>query len=273
MRLDGKFIVSAIVLSSAVFFSGTERLQAGSSGALVPHQAIYTLRLATDSPVSQFSGLDGAAVSLIERTCEGWVVTEEVVMTMLTNVGGAIEREMQFKARESADGQDYVFDSRSVTNGNVEVYSGTANRAESGAADAEFITPRPFEMALPNGTRFYVGLSKWLLNLAESGVKTGETFAFDGTDDEGPQKVTAFILPDQGPHDNISGDKSLLSAKAWRVRMAFFKTEGQAAQPEFEISLRLLSNGIVTSFRMVFDDLIVNQELEDVLPARDERCG
>lgn len=273
MRLNRKLIAITLLLSGAVISQTVEAALADDGAHLVPHQAIYNLQLADDSPASRFSGLEGAAVSRVERTCEGWVITEEVVMTMLTNVGGVIQREMQFKARESLDGRDYVFDSKSVTNGNAESYSGTASRADDGVTDAEFITPRPFEMPLPDGTRFYLGLSKWLLELAESGAKTGETFAFDGTDDEGAQKVTVFILPDQGAHDGINGDPALLSAKAWRVRMAFFKTEGQAAQPEFEIAARLLSNGIVTSFRMVFEDLVVNQVLEDVLPATDERCG
>ncbi len=264
-------IVLAISLASTIALDS--ETHADTSVELTPHQAIYSLRLASDSPNSRFSGIRGAAVSVVERVCEGWVISEEVVMTMLTTVGGAIEREMQFTARESFDGRSYVFDSRSTTNGNAERYSGTATRSADENAEAEFITPSPFEMDLPDGTLFYLGLTKWLLDLAASGERTGQAFAFDGTDDEGAQKVTVFILPDQGAHSGISGDEALLAAPGWRARLAFFRTEGQVSEPEFEIALRILSNGIVTSFRMIFDDLIVDQVLDDVLPAKDEGCG
>ena len=55
--------------------------------------------------------------------------------------------------------------------------------------------------------------------------------------------------------------------------MAFFKLDGQESKPEFEISLRLLENGVITHFELIFDDLIVDQILQDVLPAKDERCS
>ncbi|MBO6519871.1 MAG: DUF1849 family protein [Rhodospirillales bacterium] len=246
---------------------------AGARAEMVPHQAIYNMSLASSSPASRFNGVSGAAVTHIEKTCEGWLVNEQIVMTMLTVAGGAIEREMNFKARESLDGDVYFFESNSVTNGEHREYSGSARRKKNGDAEAEFVTPRPFEMPLPKGTRFYVSTTNWLLDMLESGARAGETYAFDGTDDEGPQKVTAFILPDKIGGDGLSGDETLLAAKAWQIRMAFFKIEGQASQPEFELSLRMLENGIITHFELIFDDLVVDQILQDVLPAKNERCS
>lgn len=240
---------------------------------MVPHQAIYKMSLSSKSPASRFNGINGAAVSVVERTCEGWVINEQIVMTMLTVAGGAIEREMNFKARENRDGTSYIFESNSVTNGDAKRYSGTARRKSDGATEAEFVTPRPFEMPLPDGTRFYISMTRWLLELAQSGKRAGETFAFDGTDDEGPQKVSAFVLPDGIGGDGLSGDKALLDKKAWQVRLAFFKTDGQGSAPEFEISLRLLENGVITHFELIFDDLVVDQVLQDVLPATDENCS
>ena len=103
---------------AAVAFLFAAALPAGEARAdMVPHQAIYNMKLSSTSPNSRFNGLNGAAVSQVERTCEGWVVTEQNVMTMLTVAGGAIEREMNFKARESIDGRAYFFESVSVNRG------------------------------------------------------------------------------------------------------------------------------------------------------------
>lgn len=265
-RLQTVIAVSAAAL---IFAAAPAAVRA----EMVPHQAIYNMKLSSKSPASRFNGLSGAAVSQVERTCQGWVITEQIVMSMLTVAGGAIDREMNFKAKESFDGRSYSFESVSVTNGETKKYSGSARRKADGSAEAEFVTPQPFEMPLPKGTKFYISTTNWLLDLAKSGKRTGQVISFDGTDDEGPQKVTAFILPDGIGGDGISGDKKLLDRQAWQVRMAFFKLEGQASEPEFEISLRLLDNGIITHFELIFDDLVVDQVLQDVLPAKNERCG
>lgn len=265
-RLQTVIAVSAAAL---IFAAAPAAVRA----EMVPHQAIYNMKLSSKSPASRFNGLSGAAVSQVERTCQGWVITEQIVMSMLTVAGGAIDREMNFKAKESFDGRSYSFESVSVTNGETKKYSGSARRKADGSAEAEFVTPQPFEMPLPKGTKFYISTTNWLLDLAKSGKRTGQVISFDGTDDEGPQKVTAFILPDGIGGDGISGDKKLLDRKAWQVRMAFFKLEGQVSEPEFEISLRLLDNGIITHFELIFDDLVVDQVLQDVLPAKNERCG
>lgn len=239
---------------------------------IAPHQAVYKLSLSSKSPASRFTGLTGASVSQIEKQCEGWVVDEQIVMSMETVAGGVINREMTFKAKESLDGKTFSFDTRSVTNGHIEEFKGSARSRVDGTSEAEFVVPQPLEMPLPDGVYFYIGLTNWLVELAKSGSRAGEAMSFDGSDDDGPMKVTAFILPAKSDGDAVNGDADLLSAKPWRARLAFFKLNTQQSNPEFEISLRFLENGIVTRFEMIFDDLIVDQVLEDVLPATDASC-
>jgi len=258
----------AVVMTGLAVLSVTPQVNA----EVTPHQAVYKLSLSSKSPASRFTGVTGAAVSQIERKCEGWVVNEQIVMRMETVAGGVLNREMTFKAKESLDGKTFSFDSRSVTNGHVEEFKGSARSRDDGSSEAEFVVPQPKEMPLPNGVFFYVGLTNWLVELAKSGNRAGEAMNFDGSDDGGPQKVTAFILPAKADGEGQNGDSELLSAKPWRARLAFFKLDTQESKPEFEIALRFLENGVVTRFEMIFDDLIVDQVLEDVLPASDISC-
>lgn len=245
---------------------------AADAADLVPHQAIYKLRLAEVHSTSNFNGVTGAAVSLLERGCEGWNIDEQVVMTMQTNVGGTINSETTFKATESLDGRNYRFKHFSNTEGTVEEHKGSARFKADGKPEAEYITPKPMEMPLPDGVRFYISTTAWLVDLAKTGAKTGETMTFDGSDGSGALKITAFILPDRS-NPKLNGDPKLLAGQAWKVRLAFFKTKGQASKPEFEIDLRLLENGIVTYYKQIFDDIAIDQILEDLLPAKDEKCG
>lgn len=269
MHVSRRLLSFAVV--AAASFGGMPSAVAAVD--LVAHQAIYKLRMADVASASNFNGLSGAAVSMIERTCAGWKVNEQIVMTMSTVAGGAIDREMTFVAEESLDGRDFKFHSTSSTNGNTEEYKGTARREKNGEGEAEFIVPKPLEMPLPKDTHFYVGSTQWLIELAKSGARTGQMMVFDGTDDGGAQQITAFVLPDKGAHKDLNGDPALLGAKGWEFRLAYFNAGGQSAEPEFEIALRLLENGIITRFNLIFDDMTIVQTLEDVLPAKSEKCG
>jgi len=91
MRTDKRRTMTILAATLLVSVSCTSTNQPAEAD-LVAHQAIYRLALSDKSPPSRFNGVSGAAVSVIERTCQGWTINEQVVMTMLTNAGGAIDR-------------------------------------------------------------------------------------------------------------------------------------------------------------------------------------
>ncbi len=252
----------------------TVALVGGAAAAeLLPYRAIYSLKMEKGEPGGRFTDVTGSTVSSLDRTCDGWSISEEIAMRMQTAPGGEFRRDLAFTAEESKDGRRYRFKSRSMTNDIVEDYEGTAEIAAGAAGRAIFTVPEKREMPLAPGTVFYVGLTKWLVDLAESGARNGEVMTFDGTDADAPEKVTAFIIPEKSPPKNLPGDEKLLAAKAWHVRMAFFADAGAGSEPEYEIAARVLANGIVTGFQLIFKDFTVQQSLEDLLPAREPSCG
>ena len=52
--------------------------------------------------------------------------------------------------------------------------------------------------------------------------------------------------------------------KAWPIRVAFFPTQSDSAQPEYERSLHLLDNGIAESMQIDYGDFTVNAVLDKI---------
>ncbi|MDA0996795.1 MAG: DUF1849 family protein [Proteobacteria bacterium] len=245
---------------------------AAVAAELLPYRAIYTLKIERADHGGRFTDVTGSAVSSLDRTCDGWAVAEEVVMRMQTVAGGEFRRDLILTGEESRDGRRYSFKSRSTTNGDEERYAGVANSSPSDSGVVEFSTSDKKRLELPKGTVFFVGLTSWLVKLAESGQRTGEIYSFDGTDADGAEKVAVFVLPEKTPPADLPGDPALLKGKAWNVRMAFFGKSETNAAPDYEIAARLLDNGIVTGFRLIFKDFTVQQSLEDLISGSEPRC-
>ncbi|MBL93687.1 MAG: hypothetical protein CFH06_01300 [Alphaproteobacteria bacterium MarineAlpha3_Bin5] len=245
-----------------------------SLGDLVGYQAIYKMKLDKASTKSRFSAIQGSALSVLERNCGGWRAKEEMVVDFHTKVGGVIRRDLKFEAWEALDGLSYEFSSVAETNGVVEKYKGSASKYTDKPGEAVYqgTTSRSFK--LPVDTVFYTGLVQWLLVVAESGAQHGEKWIFDGIDNEGPEKVVAFILDagNQKNQDLHPEFGNITSGRRWTVQLAFYKPGFSEGLPEYEMEIGMVENGILTGFRIHFDDFTVLQTLEDVLIVDAKTC-
>ena len=60
----------------------------------------------------------------------------------------------------------------------------------------------------------------------------------------------------------VKGDVGLLrNLQAWGVRFAFFAADDQGAQPEYELALDLLGNGVARSMLLDYGDFAVDARL------------
>ena len=80
-----------------------------AAGNLVSHKAVYHLLPGPISGQVPYDGVEGLVTRSVERTCDGWIVAEHMVMHILTRVGGVIDREIRFTSWESTDGTRYRF--------------------------------------------------------------------------------------------------------------------------------------------------------------------
>ena len=117
-------------------------------------------------------------------------------------------------------------------------------------------------MKLPPGTQFYWGLTAWLIKQAQAGKNRAEAVVFDGTDEEGPQKAVAFIIPLS--KKNTENKEPLLDRPGWTMRIAFYPVDGRAAEPEYEVQAVVLDNGVTPKMDLIFSSLTAVQKLEKI---------
>ncbi|MNC91316.1 hypothetical protein D3C83_75540 [compost metagenome] len=91
---------------------------------------------------------------------------------------------------------------------------------------------------------------------------------FDGSEIEDPAEVNAVIGRMEPADPAEAKANPLLGRPGWRVRLAFFPAEGQAPQPDYEIGLKLLDNGVSTDMIIDYGDFSVRARLREleVLP-------
>ncbi len=64
----------------------------------------------------------------------------------------------------------------------------------------------------------------------------------------------------------------LLSPPSWPVRMAFFKIDTETGEPDYEMNLNLLANGVARTMQIDYGDFSVTGTLSDIEPIPAPGC-
>ncbi|MBC8338927.1 MAG: DUF1849 family protein [Alphaproteobacteria bacterium] len=249
----------------------------GAGVDLLAHKAVYSLKMGkTDSP-GQFLNVGGAVETVMEKTCDAWISAEQVNMQVTTQSGGVLRQDLVYTGWESFDGKAYRFAASSSTNGKTTKYRGSARAHPETAGEAVYVEPEKITMVLPSGTQFYFGLTSWLIEKARAGETRAETIVFDGTDEEGPQKAIAFIIPLRKNYKHkaqVGGEHlgALVDRPGWIMRIAFYPVDGRAAAPDYEVQAVVLDNGVTPKLEMVFSSFTAIQTLEKIEAIEKPQC-
>ncbi len=240
---------------------------------LTPHRAIYSLSLGETGSPGRFIGVGGAVKTVLEKACDAWITAERVNMRVTTREGGQVSQDLMYTGWESLDGRRYRFVAYSTTNGERKKFKGTARSDPKAAGEAVYSQPKKIIMKLPPGTRFYLGMTSWLIDQAKAGLSRAETVIFDGTDEEGPQRAIVFIVPLNKPAAG-AGNKlgPLLDRPGWTMRIAFYPLGGRAAEPDYEVQAVVLDNGVTPKLELVFSSFTAIQTLEKIEALEQPQC-
>lgn len=220
---------------------------------IVAHRAIYSITLGSVQVPDAIVEAGGAMTMELEKTCEGWIMGQDMTMTVLTSQGRTIEQTIHFAGWEALDGRAYRFAVSRNSDDESESFRGQARiGAGGGPGEVTFKQPEAKTLSLPGETLFPVAQTRWLIGRALAGENRATLLVFDGADGQGPERAVAFIGAKKEPR--LGGPLGPLAARSgWNVRLAFFPPGSRAAAPEYEIEIDQLDNGVAT--RMVLDFL------------------
>ena len=189
--------------------------------------------------------------------------------------GEDTETDSNYSSWESKDGRNYRFTVRNLRDGRLaEELRGEATLADNaGSGEARFSMPDGTSFELPKASVFPTEHTVQLIEAAKAGGNHLSRVIFDGASLDGPLEVNAVIRGQAQPVKvaaDTGGD--LTSGRSWRVRMAFFPLASLAAQPDYEVGVRLFENGIADNFLLDYGGYSVAANLEKLEALPRPRC-
>jgi hypothetical protein len=225
------------------------------------------MKLSTSRAGSGIAEVNGRMVLETTDSCDGWEIKQRIKLTFLRTDGEEFETDSNFTSYESKDGLELRFSVRNIQNDEIdEELRGQADLdGQGGKGRAAFSLPEQRAFELPAGTLFPTTHLVLIIRHARAGEKTVSYKVFDGARLDGAFQVNAVIGRPPRPSPGtppVRGDVGLMrNQQAWGVRFAFFAADDQGTQPEYELALDLLANGIARSMLLDYGEFAVDARL------------
>lgn len=220
---------------------------------LQAHIALYKVELADARGATSLADASGLIGFEWQASCEAYSTSQRFYTRFTTTEGLSSSSDIQFSAEEATDGSSFAFDITDSVNGRVSEH--TVGQVGNGVIT--FTSPDPARGSLPADTLFPTQQSAQLIAAALAGQTHMETRVFDGGDEDEVYDTVATIYAsprDYLPHPESEGAVGLVSLQSWYVTMSYYDIGGRGTLPNYEISYRLFSNGIVDEIRMDYGD-------------------
>lgn len=268
-------IRKALLLLLAAVLTTAPALTSAGAELTAAHRASYVLSLKSTKSGSGIADVTGRMVFEIADACDGWTVNQKLELRILSSEAPELVTDTSYTSWESKDGLKFRFDSKTTRNGEVaEQFRGSAelkNLKDGG--EATYTVPEQRKLKLPPGTLFPTAHTEAIIQRAAAGETFDYRTLFDGSSDDSPFGVSAVIR--QAEPQEPSKDPQiakLLTSRAWRVKLAFFPQASKEADPDYEISVRLYDNGVVSDMVLEYSNFSLSAKLDKAEALGKPKC-
>ncbi len=235
---------------------------------MAPHRALYTLTLDHTKPSSHVIGASGSLGYEWGEACDGWTIEQRYKLGMQYEEDQPVEIASSFVTWESKDGLSYRFNERKTQNGQGDdEIKGTATlKADGSGGTAEFEKPKQQTFDLPAGSFFPTAHTLMLIKKGEAHESFVSAEVFDGSTFDGSVLISAVLgptLPLSAPPDTEVKSPVLLHP-SWNVRLAFFPDSNKQDEPDYELGMRLLADGVSSSMLIDYGDYVIKATLKKI---------
>jgi hypothetical protein len=246
-------------------------MAAGTAGGFAPHKALYDIRMSGAKSGSQIANVTGQMMYEWQPTCDAWQTKHKFNLTYEYADAPAMRIFSDFSTFEPFDGKSINFSSQRRQGSDlIEELRGQANLDGDNKGVAIYSRPEGLEFDLPPGAMFPMTHTANVLNAIKEGKKFYSAVVFDGSDQEGPVEISAFIgarVDGAAALKDIKGlDPALLQSSAHKVRLAFFPLNEPSESADYEMSAVFHENGVISDMVIEYDDFTVTQKLIALKP-------
>lgn len=268
---------AAAVLAVTVLGMTAVMAPAGASPAtavdILPHRALYKVTLDKASSGSSIVDVQGRMGFEWRDACDGWAVEQRYAMEFSRADGDGSVIQSTYSTWESKAGDIYRFFVKRDRGGGEERIEGKAVMPlplGSGPGRVTFAEPEEQELKLPKDTLFPTEHTIRMIQAATSGKRFLRAPVFDGGEPEAPSLISAVM--GKGRNDALPSIKAeAVQGTYYPSRLAWFGPDSEGSEPDFEMSIEVLANGIARMILVHYSDFSVRMSLEEVeaLPAPD----
>ncbi|MGK6313772.1 cell envelope integrity EipB family protein [Neorhizobium sp. DT-125] len=233
--------------------------------ALVPHRAIYDLKLKDASERSGIEGMFGRMVyEFTGSACTGFSTNFRLVTKIDTGEETRLS-DQQTTTFEDMSARQFHFETKSFTDEQLDrQVSGDATTAENGVK-VEITQPDGREIDLP-ASDFPTGHMLDVIRNAKEGKHLFEARVFDGSENGDQALLTTTVIgKQQEPQkDDADAGKAGEFSKTpfWPVTIAYFNEAAQGdPMPVYNMSFKLYENGITRDLTMDYGDFVLTGSL------------
>ena len=237
-----------------------------------PHKALYTMVLASSKSTTVVN-VQGEMYYDFADSCDAWTTNQKFTLNYVYADQPEEKLNNQYTSHEAKSGGAYDFVTKRTKNGSPEEeYVGSAVRNADGSGQADYTQPDRKTFQLPKGFLFP---TQHNIALLQSAMKHDHIFnarMFDGSDGQGALEVNVVVSDVIQPVvDAKFADNPLLKSPAHKVRLAYYppadeKGENQGAEPDYEMTMILHENGVVSSMQIDYDQFSLKGDLQALEP-------
>ena len=243
---------------------------------MVPHKALYDIDLVATHSGSQIINISGLMYYEWKPVCDAWVTDHRFNLQYEYADTPSVQVISDFSTYESFTGSSFDFSSRRRRNGELyEELRGYAQTDKDGG-EAIYNAPDGLVYTLPEDTHFPMGHTLSIMKHAQEGKNFFRSTVFDGSDQDGPISISAFIGKKINPLKEISPssdiEMSLVNTPAWNVRMAVFPLSNPREDSDYEMSMVFHDNGVISTMLVEYEDFSIEQKLVALEKVDAEKC-
>ena len=247
---------------------------AAEAAQLIPHRAVYELTATSAGGFGKSGALRGVLTYELMDDCDGWTVNQKAGLDVASPEGDGHRFEWSQATWEAKDGSSYRYfikDSQDGTTGNQR--RGELRYAKPGA-DGRLTTELPAkgEADVPP-VLLPVQHTLALIDHADAGDTVFLAKIFDATVDEKPVEISAGFGPSLSDGKTKAEDFApLKNVPSRHVDFAFFVQNLPDGTPDFEQSIQLFDNGVVSRVNFEFGGLPVLGTLRKLEVLEPQKC-
>jgi EipB-like len=261
--------------------AGNPDLDAGKI-ELVPHRAIYDLRLAQSRSNRSAEAVTGRILyDFSGNSCDGYALQFRQVSELNTGEGRAALSDLRTVTWEDGTATSYRFQSENLLDQKqVETVDGQAERRSDGVA-VNLTKPGQKKFNAESDLVFPTEHMRRIIAAARAGKTILELPVYDGS--ENGEKIFstltvigAPIPPDQrAPTDAAAGQAALAGLIRWPVTISYFDKAANTGEqtPIYSVAFELYDNGISRALTLDYNDFVLRGdmsllEIKDSKPCR-----